>query len=514
MEISLFTNTSASTINVSVTLSVGGLTPVTKGVTIAPSTSTASVESINVTYPTTGGVVLSNGGKNSIATIQWTASNIPSGLGIALLNSAGTSVIKYLTNAALSPTTTSFVWANDPTLPSGTYQIEVYSSEKGGGAQSLSGPFQVITSAITTTSPSVTLTAPNGGQTYQIGSAIPISWNIVGMTTANNSIGVMVFDAATQAKIYLSQTVGDAVSASGVVSPTGTYNWTIPSTVPPGNYLAEVSWGNSYAQSKTSFAITAAATVSVPTVTFSANPTTITANPSSGAQPTTLTWSSTNATACTISGSHGYNDNGAWSQSGLAPSGSLPIGPYALSATSYTAVYQIICTGPGGTSQPASATVIVNPAPASTPLLSIVSVTGLQSSYQTNQPISFTLNGVQLPSNKPADSQEGFNVQAGGLPGVNGVNGSYNSITGLWNVTIPAPSTAGTYTLIAYLYCGNIYASCNTQYTNAASQVTKDFTINVVAAPVTTPVTTTQGTFCSLSRRSRQTTLRDRRFPI
>jgi hypothetical protein len=113
---------------------------------------------------------------------------------------------------------------------------------------------------------------------------------------------------------------------------------------------------------------------------------------------------------------------------------------------------------------------------------------GLQSSYQTNQPISFTLNGVQLPSNKPADSQDGFNVQAS-VPNVNGVNGSYNSVTGLWNVTIPGPSTVGTYTLTTFLYCAG--GSCSTQYTNAASQVIKSFTFTVTAAPITQPIAPT-----------------------
>lgn len=96
-------------------------------------------------------------------------------------------------------------------------------------------------------------------------------------------------------------------------------------------------------------------TSAVPTVTFSANPTTIGVN-----QSTTLSWSSTNATGCTISGDHGYNDNGPWSMGSLGASGSLAVIPYPSSPTAYSAQYQLTCTGPGGASNPASVTVNVN----------------------------------------------------------------------------------------------------------------------------------------------------------
>jgi hypothetical protein len=79
-----------------------------------------------------------------------------------------------------------------------------------------------------------------------------------------------------------------------------------------------------------------------PTVTISANPTTITAG-----QSTTLSWSSTNATACTASGS--------WLGS-EALNGSTPEIP----ASAGTAAYGMVCTGAGGTGS-ASTTVTVNP---------------------------------------------------------------------------------------------------------------------------------------------------------
>jgi hypothetical protein len=91
----------------------------------------------------------------------------------------------------------------------------------------------------------------------------------------------------------------------------------------------------------------AAATVAVaapaaPTATVSANPTAVAFGGTS-----TLTWSSTNATACAASG--------GWSGA-LPSSGSQSTG--ALTATT---AYSLTCTGAGGTSNVAGVTVVVSP---------------------------------------------------------------------------------------------------------------------------------------------------------
>jgi hypothetical protein len=80
-----------------------------------------------------------------------------------------------------------------------------------------------------------------------------------------------------------------------------------------------------------------------PVATISAAATTV----ASGAM-TTLTWDSTNATACT--GSDGWT--GA-----LSPSGSQMTAALTTSTT-----YSLTCSGPGGTSSPAAVTVVVAPA--------------------------------------------------------------------------------------------------------------------------------------------------------
>jgi chitodextrinase len=80
-----------------------------------------------------------------------------------------------------------------------------------------------------------------------------------------------------------------------------------------------------------------------PTVSISANPTTITQG-----QTATITWTSTNASACTASDSLG---NGS-----IGLSGSLSETPPA--AGTYT--YTIACSGPDGATDPASSAVVVS----------------------------------------------------------------------------------------------------------------------------------------------------------
>ena len=63
------------------------------------------------------------------------------------------------------------------------------------------------------------------------------------------------------------------------------------------------------------------------------------------------------------------------------------------------------------------------------------------------------------------------------------VNGFYNSATGLWAVTLLAPSSTGTYNLSVSLYCGSY--PCSTQYPSGSSQVSKNFSITVSSgAPI------------------------------
>ena len=92
-----------------------------------------------------------------------------------------------------------------------------------------------------------------------------------------------------------------------------------------------------------------------PSITFTANPASITAGNSS-----TLQWTATNATSCSATSPAGWT-------SSTSTSGSQSVSPGS------TTTYQLSCTGPGG-SKPASATVTVTTSSSSTPSVKINSV--------------------------------------------------------------------------------------------------------------------------------------------
>src|SRR5690348_720754 len=87
-------------------------------------------------------------------------------------------------------------------------------------------------------------------------------------------------------------------------------------------------WGISAAQAASTLSTNLA-----PTAVLTANPTSITSG-----QPSTLTWSSTNAGSCT----------GAGFSTGNAVSGSVTVTP------STTTTYSVSCTGSGGTANAAA----------------------------------------------------------------------------------------------------------------------------------------------------------------
>jgi PKD repeat protein len=125
-----------------------------------------------------------------------------------------------------------------------------------------------------------------------------------------------------------------------------TLDWETPS-LPGGEYvLVAAARGGGLEARSTGITVTVQNTTPAPTVTLTADPTTVISGGSS-----TLTWTTTNATACTATGG-----GGTWYN------GSLPGGSASTGALTATTTYSLTCTGPGGTSEPASTTVTV-PAP-------------------------------------------------------------------------------------------------------------------------------------------------------
>ena len=79
------------------------------------------------------------------------------------------------------------------------------------------------TQTCTTNQPSITVTSPNGGQTWQMGQTYTISWSAVGMS-AQDTVNVMLYSAS-------SGNTGGYMIANITPVNNGLYVWNIPSTI-------------------------------------------------------------------------------------------------------------------------------------------------------------------------------------------------------------------------------------------------------------------------------------------
>lgn len=225
--------------------------------------------------------------------------------------------------------------------------------EAGGawsGVKPLAGTVQ--TQALNAAS-TFTLTCTGAGvtatQTVQVNVNPPVVPPSVPVITLNASLNTIAYNGSST--LTWSTTNATSCSASGA----GSNQWNGSKDTAGSQVLASLTTTGTYTLScsGTGGSATQSVTVTVqpaplPTVTLTASPSTVAYNASS-----TLTWSSTNATACTASGA---TNNGAWTGS-PATSGSL-----LLTSLTSTGTYTLTCTGAGGSANQ-SATVTVTPAP-------------------------------------------------------------------------------------------------------------------------------------------------------
>jgi len=85
------------------------------------------------------------------------------------------------------------------------------------------------------TKPSVAVVSPNGGETYKIGNVINMKWSTVNTPTGQNiSIGLQRADKTGELA------ASDVISIIKNIKNTGSYDWTIPTSVTPAKYIAEI----------------------------------------------------------------------------------------------------------------------------------------------------------------------------------------------------------------------------------------------------------------------------------
>jgi Dockerin type I domain/Putative peptidoglycan binding domain len=103
---------------------------------------------------------------------------------------------------------------------------------------------------------SITVLSPNGGETYKVGDTVSIKWRASGQTSANNSVGITIRDAAAfPYKIFLTQYGSNSV-VNGQVSDSGVSSWTIPVNTPAGKYILYMNTSTGWDESDSSFSIT------------------------------------------------------------------------------------------------------------------------------------------------------------------------------------------------------------------------------------------------------------------
>ena len=186
------------------------------------------------------------------------------------------------------------------------------------------GTSPTASATVTVTAPTPTVTLTASPTSVASGATSTLTWSSTNATacTAGGGWGGTLAASGTQTTAALTATTSYSLTCTG-------------------------SGGTSAPVTAT---VTVAAAPAVPVVTLTAAPTSVTSGTSA-----TLTWSSTNATACTASG--GWN--GALATSGTQTTAALTA----------TTTYSLTCAGPGGTSAAKTATVTVTPPPAPTATL-------------------------------------------------------------------------------------------------------------------------------------------------
>ena len=169
-------------------------------------------------------------------TIQWTATGINSSnnsLGLAVYRTSTGSTQSLLSTTVSN--TGSYSWTIPATAPSGSDYV-VYMSTANTYKQS--APFQIIPQQII---PTVTVTSPNGGESWQVGSTHSITWTATNM---GQNVGDIILsnytpgspDYMRQYPIYYGGSGINYSDSNG----SGSYSWTIPSTIPAAQYKMSV----------------------------------------------------------------------------------------------------------------------------------------------------------------------------------------------------------------------------------------------------------------------------------
>jgi len=169
-------------------------------------------------------VTAPNGGENWIPSrnynVTWTSSGVTGNVKIELFQFTGILTLIDTITSSVSVSAGSFSWTIPLSTPPATNYVVKITSLTNANGNDLSNNFFTITAA-----PTITVTSPNGGESWSIGSTYPITWTSTNLT---GILGIKLL-IGTSGNYY---TVGFPQNAT-----TGSYDWTIQSPVPPGTQM-------------------------------------------------------------------------------------------------------------------------------------------------------------------------------------------------------------------------------------------------------------------------------------
>ncbi|HOZ00236.1 MAG TPA: Ser-Thr-rich GPI-anchored membrane family protein [Candidatus Syntrophosphaera sp.] len=169
-----------------------------------------------------------NGGEvwtiGSTYNITWTQTNLTGNVSLTLLGQNSHHGPNSVMIAEAVPVTDlSYAWTIPATVNPGTnYRVRISMMQSGMWAQDVSdAPFTIVGGTPPPPAGTLTLTAPNGGEEWAVGSTQNITW------TSENVTGNVNLQLMGQ---------HGAMIAEDVLVTDGTYAWTIPNNVQPGTH--------------------------------------------------------------------------------------------------------------------------------------------------------------------------------------------------------------------------------------------------------------------------------------
>ncbi len=175
-----------------------------------------------------------NGGEvwytGSTHAITWEYADVWGNVNLYLIGPNGTSTNAGLIAQGIPVQACQYLWAiPNSVIPSPGYRVMITLAPAGPATASdvSDGPFTIAGGYPT---PSITVTGPNGGETWQTGSTHNITWNyqnlegsvMISLVSDNNSPQVVI--------------------AAEVPITDQSYAWTIPATISPGQYKVHIVW--------------------------------------------------------------------------------------------------------------------------------------------------------------------------------------------------------------------------------------------------------------------------------